>query len=87
MRSVICVSCGKTTTVNSCTGQSCRDMICPECGGRMVRDHSAGSPGIVGNSNNASSIQGNTFTFGSGGRNAGRGMRCRGRKGHCGRAV
>ena len=87
MRKIICASCGKIITVDSCTGQSCREMSCPDCGGRMVRDHSAGAK------------QNNIFTFGNSRGNTGRGMnqvsgmkqgrgmnQVRGRQG-CGRSV
>ncbi|WP_027365605.1 hypothetical protein [Desulfotruncus alcoholivorax] len=94
MRRIMCVSCGKSVMVDSCTGQSCRDMRCPDCGGRMVRDHSAGALSAMGNQSVAGGKQNNTFTFGNGRGNAGRGMNggrgmnqgC-GRRGCRGRAV
>ncbi|SFG82009.1 hypothetical protein SAMN05660649_02797 [Desulfotomaculum arcticum] len=74
MRRIMCVSCGKSITVDSCTGLSCRDMSCPDCGGRMVRDHSVGALNATGNQGIAGGKQNNTFIFGSGMGNMGRGM-------------
>ncbi|MBF7081464.1 hypothetical protein IT084_00515 [Desulfallas sp. Bu1-1] len=89
MRKFICVSCGKSAELGWCTNQRGRDMICPDCGGKMIRDDRAGvggggrlnQPGIMGA---GSGTPGTGFGRGVCDRGSGRG---RGRQGNCRRVI
>lgn len=39
MRVFVCASCGKNIEVGWCTNQRGRDLQCPDCGGRVYREH------------------------------------------------
>lgn len=92
MRRFVCVSCGKKTEVNWCTGRRGRDIKCSDCGSRKYRENAGGVSNKVQSDQTKLAVgtQNNTFMYGGNQRKAGKGS-CRGnggdRQGRCRRVI